>query len=311
MIWLAWRQFRAQAALATTATVAVVVVLLVTRDHVARLAGSDELSTGYESLRLLGTGLIGVPAFIGAFWGAPLVARELEMGTHRLAWTQSVTRARWLATRLLIPGVAAIVATGVFSAFFTWWSLPFDRLGNRIGTANFGQRGIVPVAYALFALALGALLGTVIRRTLPAMAATLAGFFVVRFTIQWVVRPRLVSPITTTRPTSTFGTQDATALDGAWVLSGRTVDWAGRAVHDPWTGEVGRAMERVCGLTIDGPSDEAQRIACVNQLGLHDVVRVHPADHFWALQAWESVAFLAIAVLLALACFWWLRRRTS
>ena len=70
-------------------------------------------------------------------------------------------------------------------------------------------------------------------------------------------------------------------------------------------------MERVCGLTIDGPSDEAQRIACVNRIGLHDVVRAHPADHFWALQAGEFAVFTAAAVLLALACFWWLRRRTS
>jgi ABC-type transport system involved in multi-copper enzyme maturation permease subunit len=309
--WLAWRQFRAQAALALIATAVVVVVLVVTRDHVAAAAGSEDLSTGYESLRLLGTGLIGVPAFIGAFWGAPLVARELEMGTHRLAWTQSVTRRRWLATRLLVPGVASVVAVGVFSALFTWWSLPFDRLGNRVGTANFGQRGMAPVAYALFALALGALLGTIIRRTLPAMAATLVGFFVARFTFQWVVRPHLVAPLVTTRPTNTFGTQEGASTDGAWVLSGRTVDWAGRTVHDAWSGEVGRAMERVCGLTIDGPSDEAQRISCVNRLGLHDVVRVHPASHFWALQAWESVAFLAFAAVLVAACFWWLRRRTS
>ena len=57
----------------------------------------------------------------------------------------------------------------LFSALFTWWSLPFDRTGNRIGTANFGQRGIAPIAYALFALALGAFLGTVIRRTVPAI----------------------------------------------------------------------------------------------------------------------------------------------
>lgn len=169
----------AGAALAVASTIAVSVVLLVTRIHVAELADSDELSSGYRSLQLLGTALVGVPAFIGAFWGAPLVARELEAGTHRLAWTQSVTRRRWLATKLAIAGAIAVVVSGVFSLLFTWWSLPFDRLGNRIGTANFGQRGIAPIAYALFALVLGTLLGTVIRRTQPAMAATLAGFFVV------------------------------------------------------------------------------------------------------------------------------------
>ena len=311
MIWLAWRQTRAQAALAIIATVAIVTVLVLTRDHVSTFAGSDQLSTGYESLRLLGTGLIGLPAFVGAFWGAPLVARELESGTHRLAWTQTVSRGRWLATRLLVICAVAVIAAGAFSAFFTWWSLPFDDVGNRIGTANFGQRGIVPVAYVLFAIALGALLGTVIRRTLPSMAATLLGFFVVRFTFQWVVRPRLVEPVTSTRPTSTFGAQEDGALHDAWILSGRTVDWAGRTVHDAWSGDVGRAMERVCGLTIEGRSDEGQRISCVNQLGLHDIVRAHPGDHFWALQVWESVAFVSLAVALAGACYWLLRHRAA
>jgi hypothetical protein len=311
MIWLAWRQLRGQAVLAIAATIAVVAVLVVTRDHVSRFAGTEHLSTGYESLRLLGTGLIGLPAFIGAFWGAPLVARELENGTHRLAWTQSVTRGRWLTTRLLLICGVAVAAAGVFSAFFTWWSLSFDQFGNRIGTANFGQRGIAPVAYVLFAIALGALLGTVIRRTLPAMATTLLGFFVVRFTFQWVIRPRLVEPVTMTRPTSTFGVQEESGLGDAWVLSGRTVDWAGRTVHDAWSGDVGRAMERVCGLTIEGRSDEAQRISCVNELGLHDIVRAHPGDHFWALQIWESLVFVSLAIALAVACFWLLRHRTS
>src|SRR4051794_10309307 len=120
-----------------------------TREHVADHAGTEGLSSGYESLRLLGTGLVGVPAVIGAFWGAPLVARELESGTHRLAWTQSVPRVRWLATKLAIAGAAAAVATGVFSLLFTWWSLPFDELGKRLGTAKLGARGSAPIACAL------------------------------------------------------------------------------------------------------------------------------------------------------------------
>jgi len=310
--WLAWRQFRAQAALAVVATIAVSAVLIVTRGQVAQLADSEEISTGYKTLQLLGSALIGLPAFIGAFWGAPLVARELEAGTHRLAWTQSVTRGRWLTTKLALIGAVAVVATAVFSLLFTWWSLPLDRFGNRIGTANFGQRGIAPISYALFALILGTLLGTVIRRTLPAMAATLLGFFVVRYTFQLLVRPRLISPITTTRPTNTFGTQDgSSATDGAWVLSGETVDWAGRHVHDEYTGEVGRAMAEVCGLTIDSDSTQAERIACVNRLGLQDIVTIQPASRFWALQGWETASFLALATVLTIVCYWWIRHRTA
>jgi hypothetical protein len=87
---------------------------------------------------------------------------------------------------------------------FTWWSAPFDEVGNRLGTANFGQRGIAPIGYAVFALVLGALLGAIFRRTLPAMAATAAGFLVVRWGVQLVVRPRLIDPVSTTRPLSMY-----------------------------------------------------------------------------------------------------------
>ena len=189
----------------------------------------EDISTRLDSLQLLGTALIGLPAFIGAFWGAPLIARELETGTHRLVWTQSITRGRWLAVKLATAAVAAVATTALFSRDLHLVVHPARQFGNRVGTANFGQRGVAPIAYALFALALGTLIGAIIRRTLPAMAATLAAFFVVRFTFQWVVRPRLMSTGIASRPSSEFGVQDgASALDG-WVLSSHTVDAAG---HD-------------------------------------------------------------------------------
>ena len=115
-----------------------------------------------------------------------------------------MTRGRWLTAKLAIAVLAAVVLVGAFSALFTWWSLPLDHFGNRIGTANFGQRGIVPVAYSLFALSLGTLFGTILRRTLPAMAATLLGFFVVRFAFQLFVRPHLLAPVSVSRPTALF-----------------------------------------------------------------------------------------------------------
>ena len=226
MTWLAWRQFRANAVLAILFTVAVVIVLVATRGHIAHIGDPDKLSTGYKSLRLLGTALIGIPAFIGAFWGAPLLAHELETGTHRLAWTQTVTRRRWLATKLAVTSLAAVAITATFSLVFTWWSLPLDRFfGNRIGTANFGQRGVVPIAYAVFALALGTLAGTMIRRTLPAMAATLAGFLAARFAFQTFVRSHLLETVTVTLPNNLFGQREGNpTTGGGWIISSKTVD---------------------------------------------------------------------------------------
>ncbi len=308
MTWLAWRQFRANAVLASFVTLAVVIVLVTTRGRIAHITDPDKLSTAYKSLRLLGTALIGVPAFIGAFWGAPLLAHELETGTHRLAWTQSVTRRNWLAIKLAVAGLAAVVITATFSLVFTWWSLPLDRyFGNRIGTANFGQRGIVPIAYALFGLALGTCAGTVLRRTLPAMAATLAGFLAARFAFQTFVRSHLLGTVTVTLPNNLFGQREGQpATRGGWIISSKTVDSAG---HELTNASIDRIVRHSCHVTDKTTTGDLGR--CADRLGFHDVVRMHPANQFWSLQGLEATSFVLLALMITAACFWWIRHRTA
>ncbi len=306
MTWLAWRQFRAQAALTAALAVGVVVVLVMTR-HDLSTSISPGAPTGiYKLLRLLGTGLIGVPAFVGAFWGAPLIARELETGTHRLAWTQSVTRGTWLRTKLAVVGAVTVVLTAAFSLVFTWWSIPYDNIDGRIGTANFGQRGIAPIGYACFALALGALLGLVLRRTIPAMVATLVGFFVVRYLVQTLVRPHLLPAETVTRSLDALlgAPGRSSAASGGWILSRSTVGPTGARVNG-----IDQALARACKLTrADGPSQIA---ACARRAGFHEIVKLQPADHFWPLQAVETALFLGFAAALVGACFWWIRHRAA
>ena len=130
-----------------------------------------------------------VPGLIGIFWGAPLVARELETGTFRLAWTQSVSRRRWTLTKLALLGLSGIVVAGVCSLLITWWASPLDRLGAG-PFSHFDSRGIVPLAYAALAFTLGAAAGAAIRRTIPAMVATLVGFVGIRVFVSpsWCAR---------------------------------------------------------------------------------------------------------------------------
>ncbi len=67
------------------------------------------------------------PALIGIFWGAPLIARELETGTFRLAWNQSVSRARWTAVKLGLIGFAAVATAGLLSLMIGWWAARSTR----------------------------------------------------------------------------------------------------------------------------------------------------------------------------------------
>jgi ABC-2 family transporter protein len=305
MLWLAWRQFRAQAALALGALVVVVVVLVATRGHVIHVfsnGGAQELTGFYVWIRLLGTALIGVPALIGAFWGAPLLTREFEDRTYRIVWTQSITRNRWLATKLAVIGVITLAVVAAFALVFTWWSGPIDSTGNRIGTATFGSRGIVPIGYALFGLSLGTLLGTILRRTIPAMAASLAGFMIVRMFVQNVVRSRLVG--TESVDVAPFGPN---GLAG-WILSSRTVDASGQTLSKS---VAEGTLTAACNITRSTQDVDAALARCAQQLGIHDIAQVHPGHQFWALQTAELGLFVVLALIAAAICFWWLNHRSS
>ena len=281
--------------------------------------------------------LLIAPALIGIFWGAPLVARELETGTYRLGWTQSITRRRWLAAKLGVVGLASVAVAGLLSLMLTWWSSPIDTANaNRFGDAMFSLRDITPLGYAAFAFALGVTAGVLIRRTLPAMASTLVVFVAARLAeAQWV-RPHLMSPVRSAMPFSTgngigfaltpSGLQVMTNppnIPNAWAISSEIVNNAGQAptaafmksacpslANGAQAGPAGGARHvRVSG---NGPGPQAFQ-DCVAKVAAkyHEVVTYQPASRFWAFQGMETAIFLVLALLLAGLCFWWVRHRLS
>jgi ABC-2 family transporter protein len=224
MIWFTWRQFRTQTWITVGALAALGVVLVITGRSIAdayadaNVAACDSdcatainnflhqvtTSTSGTVYDLATSILYVVPALIGIFWGAPLLARELETGTHRLAWNQSVTRTRWLATKLAIVGAAAAATVGLLSWAVTSWAHQIDQAtGVRITPALFAARGIVPIGYALFAFTLGVTAGMLIRRTVPAMAATLAIYGAAVIFMQEWIRAHLVPASHATNPLDT------------------------------------------------------------------------------------------------------------
>ncbi|MDX6266216.1 MAG: hypothetical protein QOD70_956, partial [Frankiales bacterium] len=178
MTWLTWRQLRAHATAVYAAVLALAVVLAVTGPRLTRFGQAslfDQLTRSDRNLYYAGIVVLALaPAVIGAFWGAPLVARELEAGTHRLVWNQSITRTRWLATKLVLTLLCAAIAVGVLSLAITWWSAPLDgaigsqrgSLPSRLTPIAFSMRDLVPVSYTVFAVSLGTALGVLLRRAL-------------------------------------------------------------------------------------------------------------------------------------------------
>jgi hypothetical protein len=265
-----------------------------------------------------------VPALIGLFWGAPLVARELETGTYRLVWAQ-VTCTRWIAIKLGLLGLMSITVAGVLSLMVTWWSSPLDRVRMTPFT-SFDQRGLVPIGYAAFAFVLGVIAGAVIRRTLPAMAVVLGGFAVTRLAVAHWVRPYLVSPLKIVTPdtaiTSTgTGSTSPGALDPRdWVISDQTINANGHVIGE--FGGVGTSGNTTAslgpnGIAIKGvgscPNIHSQTTQnlhrCVDQLRLRESLTYQPISHYWTLQWTELTIFLGAAAVLSGFCVWWVRRR--
>jgi hypothetical protein len=184
MTYLMWRLHRIQVLTVAAALVALTIVLLV-------LPSEDKLA-----ISILVYATIGVPLLLGLFWGAPLLAKQFEDGTHSLAWTQGISRHRWLTSNVAWALAAAAACGAAITALVTWWSLAHISLHlSRISNGPFDVQGMVPVAYAIFAVSLGIAVGSVFRRILPAMAITGAVFIAVRVVIVAIVRPHYLSPI--------------------------------------------------------------------------------------------------------------------
>lgn len=320
MTWLAWRQARAQSAIGLAAILAVAAA--------AVAAGRTD-----TMLRLwLSALVVVVPGIVGAFWGGPLVASELESGSFRLAWTQDVSRVRWLTLRLAVSGLAAMAAAGLLSWLVTWWAGPLDRAGlDQFG--SFDPRGIVPVGYAAFAFALGVLLGALLRAAVPAMAATLLLFTAARLAFRLLVRPALLPPVTqplALNPSTTGSGASgflpfvpapslqpaAPDLPNAWVTSIGNVDAKGHALTSTVLSRTCPDIGRGGGGHVGGGHGPAPQGVvnatqeCVARIAAtyHEVITYQPSGRYWPLQWYELGVFLAAALLLAAFCAWRVRR---
>ncbi|HEY5249911.1 MAG TPA: hypothetical protein VIJ15_15840 [Dermatophilaceae bacterium] len=206
LAWVAWRRYRTTL-LAVVALLAVIAgVLLVRgqqmRDAYASLqacAPQASASCGfayshfadtYTNTGLIGALFVWLPAIIGAFAGAPLIARELESGSFRYAWTQSAGRTRCMVglTAAGLLGVAALSAA--FGLLMRWYQQPLfdDGLEQRLHASVFPVTGVAVVGWAIAAFALGVFLGLLTRRVLPTLALTLAAWTGLAFLAGTVLR---------------------------------------------------------------------------------------------------------------------------
>jgi hypothetical protein len=321
MSWVAWRLQRTET-LITTAIVALIAVLLVptgieianayTRDGLsscASVTSSNACQTAIMSFTTQWSSLVGlvtwltlVPGLIGVLLAAPFLL-DLESGTYRLAWTQSITRRRWLAGKLGLAIACSLAASLILIALMTWWHAPWVHIQGRLQSPNYDFEGTVVFGYGLFALGLAVAVGAVWRRAVPALIVAFGGYFAARIFVDTWLRQHLVRPLSATWKAAASGPD----LNKDWVLSEGPSDKLGHYIglHGFGGG---------LGSTIQVPDK------CVHAVGpgipschpggfIHAVYQ--PASHFWALQGMETALFGGIAVLLIAFAAWWTHERAA
>lgn len=283
MLWVTWRQHRAQ-------LVWTVGLLLVLGGFL--WWNGSQASTGLTAYhdgnaasgQLLLAWLPFAAMLIGLFWGAPVLGREFERGTFRLAWTQSVSRRRWLAVKLGGLGLAVTLCGLAFGGMMSAWLAAWGDGRPMASPGWFTVSGVVPAAWWLFLFAAGTAAGALLRRVLPAMAVTI-GVFALAMYLTFTFREDYAAPerFVETDPAATdtrFGNDDT------WILYTTLLTPDGREQS------LGEALSPIAATCSFDP------LSCAYEQGYRSVVYFHPESRYWRFQWTESAILLAAAAAL-------------
>lgn len=312
MTWVGWRLQRTETLIALGILCLLAALLVPTGIQMANAYHQDGLSAclsvnpskpvlcgnmssafeeRFQALTTLANWFTLIPGLIGVLLAAPFI-HDLEHHTYRLAWTQSITRGRWLAGKLGLPVAAALLAGGALSLLFTWWRTPDIHLNGRLDIGNYDTTGIVVLGYTVFALALAFALGAATRRAATSLTLAFIGYFAVRIYVDYSLRDHLVAPLKATYK----GAQQPSFLYNAHVLSMR----ATLNGHQILGGGDGNGF-------LGGHVQAAA--PGINKAIFHVVYQ--PQSHFWPLQLTETALFVGLAALLIGFAVWWTRERVA
>ena len=327
MVWVTWRQHRLTLAGVVALLGAATAYLLITGFPMhnayavvsaCRPAGSaicQQVAGNFLNTYAPGVGYVlgllqVIPALIGAFVGAPVLARELETGTFRYVWTQGFGRARWTVAKLASLAIVVTVAAVALTMLVSWYVQPIFGAGDDNGPLSptlFDLLGVALAAWTLAGFALGVLAGILVRRVIPAMFATLAGWAALAFATGFFLRPHYTAPVVTSNPNIP---SQALVINQGWFQGG----------HPASLEMINSTLARVDVRAVTpelfqpGPSTPANLGDPVQYLihhGYTQLTTYQPAGNFWPFQWIEGGWLLTLSVVLVATAIWLVRRRAA
>jgi hypothetical protein len=297
MIWVTWRQHRTQAIVCLGVFCALAIFAVAVGSLMRSAFDADGL--GACLARSGGSGcpavissfvhrfdgpaaitanlpLFVIPGLVGVVVGAPLLGRELEQGTWRLAWSQTVPRTRWLVTKLALVTGGLVVFGVAITAVMSWYHAPLDQVSTRLQPPPFNYEGVLLPCSLLCAFGLGVLAGLLLRNTIGGMVVAYITWEIPTAVITLLNGPIQFPPAATERITCPAGCAGASTNS-----------------TPPVTGHLGDLV-----LSVVRHGDQL-------------IVTYIPASRFWTLQLIEGGLFLAIAAAALGTAVWLLHRRTT
>ena len=239
--------------------------------------------------------LITLPLLLGALVGAPLVAREVEQHTQLLAWTQSITRLRWLTVKLALVLGTGLLAAGALLSLMIWWRSPSAQIDGSFGNgAAYDTSGPVWLGATLLALALGVCAGALTRRVVAAIFLTIPLFVAICAPVEVWLRPNFEPPLTVTWPFAQPA-PPGTLSKQNWQIDAGFLDAHGNKTDTPLT----------CTLK---PLKKGTAMQCLPVRGVKNYLTYQPANRFWTFQWIETGIYVGFSVLALFAAFWLTRR---
>jgi hypothetical protein len=184
---------------------------------------------------------------------------------------------------------------------YSWYNQPFFASGYAIpfATRVFGLGEVAFAAWTLAAFSIGALAGMLIRRTVPAIAATLAAYAGLALATAGYLRQHYMTPLITSHPN----------LPGsAWSVS----QWytkGGKFAFGAQGSQLVHTVSRLCPPRIGASGLSPAQ--CLTQHGYTAWTSYQPGSRFWPFQWIEGGWLLALSVLLIAATVWLVRHRAA